>query len=139
MTNISSRIKQIIVEDFRGYTYVPTENLEINDHSVTFDHWVDLFMKNFEFFPTDSYTESHKADWIKGRVKQQVTVSFDDIEFDGHAFTVHLEPALIEINECSDESLLSIYNTAMKDQIYDEFCNGLDTDANNIFVKIEFY
>ena len=139
MTNISSRIKQIIVEDFRGHTYVSTENLEINDHSIVFDHWIDLLIKNFEFFPTDSYIESHKADWIRGRVKQQVTISFDNLEFDEHAFTICLEPVLIEINECSDDSLLSIYNRAKKDQIYDEFCNGLDIDANNISVKIEFY
>lgn len=141
MTQLSNRIKRAIVEDFRGLTEVPTENLEINNRSITFDHWIDLDMKNFDFFISTSepFGEHQRTDWIKGRVKHQITVSFDDLEFDEPGFTVYLDPVLIEINECSDESLLNIYREAMKTQIYDEFCNGLDVDANNILVKIEFY
>lgn len=68
---------------------------------------------------------------------QKFTLKFDLASEEEYLFVIFIDLKEIELIECSDESELKYFGEAMIEQIYDEFCNGLDVPANSFEIVVE--
>lgn len=110
----------------------------IEDETISFEIKVPLELKNFNFFIFHSEeTETHLVEYVKGYVTQKFTLKFDLASEEEHLFVIFIDPKEIELIECSDESELKYFKTEMIEQIYDEFCNGLDVPSNSFEVVVK--
>ena len=110
----------------------------VEDETVSFEIKVPLELKNLQFFifhPDE--LETHQVEYVKGYVTQKFTLTFDRDAEDEYVFKTYVDPKEIEILECSDEQELKYYKTEMIEQIYDEFCNGLDVPANSFEIVVK--
>ena len=99
---------------------------------------VPLELKNFDFFIFHSEeTEHHLVEYVKGYVTQKFTLKFDLDSDEEYVFAIFIDPKEIDLQECSDESELKYFREAMIEQIYDEFCNGLDVAANSFEIVVK--
>lgn len=109
----------------------------VEDETVSFEIKFPLEIKNFTFFifhPEE--VETRLVEYVKGYVTQKFTITFDLDAEDEYVFKTLVEPTEIEILECSDEQELKYYRTEMTEQIYDEFCNGLDVPVNSFEIVV---
>ena len=109
----------------------------VEDETVSFEIKVPLELKNFKFFifyPEE--TETHLVEYVKGYVTQKFTLTFDLDAEDEYVFKTFVDPKEIELLECSDKREFEYYKTEMIEQIYDEFCNGLDVPANSFEIVV---
>ena len=110
----------------------------VEDETVSFEIKVPLELKNLQFFifhPDE--LETHQVEYVKGYVTQKFTLKFDLASEEEYVFAIFIDPKEIELIECSDESELKYFREAMIEQIYDEFCNGLDVPANSFEIVVE--
>lgn len=138
MTLDLNQIEEILVlneiEDIR----LLKDEFEIEDEMISFEIKVSLELENFNFFIFHSdETENHFVEYVKGYVTQKFTLKFDLTSEEEYVFAIFIDPKEIELIECSDESELRYFREAMIEQIYDEFCNGLDVPANSFEIVIE--
>lgn len=138
MTLDLNQIEEILVlneiEDIR----LLKDEFEIEDETISFEIKVPLDLENFNFFIFHSdETENHFVEYVKGYVTQKFTLKFDLASEEEYVFAIFIDPKKIELIECSDESELKYFREAMIEQIYDEFCNGLDVPANSFEIVVE--
>ena len=138
MTLDLNQIEEILVlneiEDIR----LLKDEFEIEDEMISFEIKVPLELKNFNFFIFHSdETENHFVEYVKGYVTQKFILKFDLTPEEEYVFAIFIDPKKIELIECSDESELKYFGEAMIEQIYDEFCNGLDVPANSFEIVVE--
>lgn len=74
---------------------------------------------------------------MKGYVTQKFILTFDLDAEDEYVFKTFIDPKEIELLECSDEREFEYYKVEMIEQIYDEFCNGLDVAANSFEIVVK--
>lgn len=109
----------------------------VEDETVSFEIKVPLELKNFNFFIFHSdETENHFVEYVKGYVTQKFILKFDLDSEDEYIFAIFIDPKEIDLLECSDESELKYFKESMIEQIYDEFCNGLDVPANSFEIVV---
>lgn len=110
----------------------------VEDETISFEIKVPLELKNFNFFIFHSdETENHLVEYVKGYVTQKFILTFDLDAEDKYVFKTFVDPKEIELLECSDEQELKYCKTEMIEQIYDEFCNGLDVAANSFEIVVK--
>lgn len=138
MTLDLNQIEEILVLNELGDIRLLKDEFEIEDETISFEIKVPLEIKNFNFFIFHSdETENHFVEYVKGYVTQKFTLKFDLTSEEEYVFAIFIDPKEIELIECSDESELRYFREAMIEQIYDEFCNGLDVPANSFEIVIE--
>ena len=133
-----NQITEIIVLNEIEDLHLLKGDFIVEDETVSFEIKFPLELKNFKFFIFHSdETETHYVEYVKGYVTQKFTLTFDLDAEDEYVFKTFVDPKEIDLVECSDEQELKYFRTEMIEQIYDEFCNGLDVAANSfeIFVK----
>ena len=110
----------------------------LEDETVSFEIKFPLELKNFTFFIFHSdETETRLVEYVKGYVTQKFTLTFDLDAEDEYVFKTFVDPKEIDLVECSDEQELKYFRTEMIEQIYDEFCNGLDAAANSFEIVVK--
>lgn len=110
----------------------------VEDETVSFEIKFPLELKNFTFFifhPDE--VETHLVEYVKGYVNQKFTITFDLDAEDEYVFKTLVEPTEIDLVECSDGQELKYFRTEMIEQIYDEFCNGLDVPSNSFEIVVK--
>lgn len=138
MTLDLNQIEEILVLNELGDIRLLKDEFEIEDETISFEIKVPLDLKNFNFFIFHSdETENHSVEYVKGCVTQKFTLKFDLASEEEYVFAIFIDPKEIELIECSDESELKYFREAMIEQIYDEFCNGLDVPANSFEIVVE--
>lgn len=138
MTLDLNQIEEILVLNELGDIRLLKDEFEIEDETISFEIKVPLDLKNFNFFIFHSdETENHFVEYVKGYVTQKFTLKFDLTSEEEYVFAIFIDPKEIELIECSDESELKYFREAMIEQIYDEFCNGLDVPANSFEIVVE--
>ena len=108
------------------------------DEIVSFKIKFPLELKNFKFFifhPDE--VETHLIEYLKGYVTQKFTLTFDIDSEEEYVFKTFIDPKEIDLLECSDDQELKYYKEEMIEQIYDEFCNGLDVAANSFEIVVK--
>lgn len=133
-----NQITEIIIlneiEDF----HLLKDDFIVEDETVSFEIKFPLELKNFKFFIFHSdETETHYVEYVKGYVTQKFTLTFDLDAEDEYVFKTFVDPKEIDLVECSDEQELKYFRTEMIEQIYDEFCNGLDVAANSFEIVVK--
>lgn len=122
------------IEDF----HLLKGDFVVEDETVSFEIKVPLELKNLQFFifhPDE--LETHQVEYVKGYVTQKFTLTFDRDAEDEYVFKTFIDPKEIELLECSDERKFEYYKVEMIEQIYDEFCNGLDVAANSFEIVVK--
>lgn len=110
----------------------------VEDETVSFEIKIPLELKNFKFFIFHSEeTETHLVEYVKGYVTQKFTLTFDLDSEEEYVFKTFIDPKEIDLLECSEDQELKHYKTEMIEQIYDEFCNGLDVPANSFEIVVK--
>lgn len=110
----------------------------VEDETVSFEIKFPLELKNFTFFIFHSdETETRHVEYVKGYVTQKFILKFDLASDEEYVFAIFIDPKEIDLQECSDESELRYFREAMIEQIYDEFCNGLDVAANSFEIVVK--
>lgn len=138
MTLDLNQIEEILVLNELGDIRLLKDEFEIEDETISFEIKVPLELKNFNFFIFHSdEIENRFVEYVKGYVIQKFTLKFDLTSEEEYVFAIFIDPKEIELIECSDESELRYFREAMIEQIYDEFCNGLDVPANSFEIVIE--
>lgn len=138
MTLDLNQIEEILVLNELGDIRLLKDEFEIEDETISFEIKVPLELKNFNFFIFHSdEIENRFVEYVKGYVTQKFTLKFDLTSEEEYVFAIFIDPKEIELIECSDESELRYFREAMIEQIYDEFCNGLDVPANSFEIVIE--
>lgn len=138
MTLNLDTIEEILVLNELGDILLSRDEFEIEDETISFVIKVPLELKNFDFFIFHSEeTEHHFVEYVKGYVTQKFTLKFDLDSDEEYVFAIFIDPKEIDLQECSDESELKYFREAMIEQIYDEFCNGLDVAANSFEIVVK--
>ena len=138
MTLDLNQIEEILVLNELGDIRLLKDEFEIEDETISFEIKVPLELKNFNFFIFHSdEIENRFVEYVKGYVTQKFTLKFDLTSEEEYVFAIFIDPKEIELIECSDESELKYFREAMIEQIYDEFCNGLDVPANSFEIVVE--
>ena len=138
MTLNLNTIEEILVLNELGDILLSRDEFEIEDETISFVIKVALELKNFDFFIFHSEeTEHHLVEYVKGYVTQKFTLKFDLDSDEEYVFAIFIDPKEIDLQECSDESELKYFREAMIEQIYDEFCNGLDVAANSFEIVVK--
>lgn len=110
----------------------------VEDEAISFEIKIPLELKNFNFFIFHSdETETHLVGYVKGYVTQKFTLTFDLDSEEEYVFKTFIDPKEIDLLECSDERELKYFKMEMIEQIYDEFCNGLDIAANSFEIVVK--
>lgn len=137
MTLDLDQITEILVLNELGDIQLSKDEFEVEDATISFEIKVPLELKNFDFFIFHSEeTEKHSVEYVKGYVTQKFILKFDLDSEDEYVFAIFIDPKEIDLTDCSDESELKYFRDAMIEQIYDEFCNGLDVAANNFEIIV---
>lgn len=137
MTLDLNQITEIIVLNEIEDLHLLKGDFILEDETVSFEIKFPLELKNFNFFIFHSdETETRHEEYVKGYVTQKFTLTFDLDAEDEYVFKTFVDPKEIDLVECSDEQELKYFRTEMIDQIYDEFCNGLDVPANSFEIVV---
>lgn len=133
-----NQITEIIILNEIEDLHLLKGDFVVEDETVSFEIKFPLELKNFNFFIFHSdETETHHVEYVKGYVTQKFTITFDLDAEDEYVFKTFTDPKEIDLVECSDEQELKYFRTEMIDQIYDEFCNGLDVAANSFEIVVK--
>lgn len=133
-----NQITEIIVLNEIEDLHLLKDDFIVEDETISFVIKVPLELKNLQFFifhPDE--VETHTVEYVKGYVTQKFILTFDLDSEEEYVFKTFIDPKEIEILECSDEQELKYYKTEMIEQIYDEFCNGLDVPANSFEIVVK--
>lgn len=133
-----NQITEIIVINEIEDLHLLKGDFIVEDEAISFEIKIPLELKNFKFFIFHSdETETRHAEYVKGHVTQKFTLTFDLDAEDEYVFKTFVDPKEIDLVECSDEQELKYFRTEMIEQIYDEFCNGLDVAANSFEIVVK--
>lgn len=133
-----NQITEIIVLNEIEDLHLLKGDFVVEDETVSFEIKFPLELKNFTFFIFHSdETETRLVEYVKGYVTQKFTLTFDLDAEDEYVFKTFVDPKEIDLVECSDEQELKYFRTEMIEQIYDEFCNGLDAAANSFEIVVK--
>lgn len=133
-----NQITEIIILNEIEDLHLLKGDFVVEDETVSFEIKFPLELKNFNFFIFHSdETETRHVEYVKGYVTQKFTITFDLDAEDEYVFKTFTDPKEIDLVECSDEQELKYFRTEMIDQIYDEFCNGLDVAANSFEIVVK--
>lgn len=138
MTLDLNMIEEVLVLNELGDIRLAKDEFEVEDATISFEIKVPLELKNFDFFIFHSdETEKHSVEYVKGYVTQKFILKFDLDSEDEYVFAIFIDPKEIDLLECSDESELKYFSDAMIEQIYYEFCDGLDVPANSFEIVVK--
>lgn len=138
MTLDLNQITEIIVLNEIEDLHLLKGDFIVEDETVSFEIKVPLELKNLQFFIFHyDETETRHVEYVKGYVTQKFTLTFDLDAEDEYVFKTFVDPKEIDLVECSDEQELKYFRTEMIEQIYDEFCNGLDVAANSFEIVVK--
>ena len=133
-----NQITEIIVLNEIEDLHLLKGDFIIEDEAISFEIKIPLELKNFKFFIFDSEeTETRLVESVKGYVTQKFILTFDLDSEEEYVFKTFIDPKEIDLLECSDDQELKYYKTEMIEQIYDEFCNGLDVAANSFEIVVK--
>jgi len=133
-----NQITEIIVLNEIEDLHLLKGDFIIEDEAISFEIKIPLELKNFKFFIFDSEeTETRLVEFVKGYVTQKFILTFDLDSEEEYVFKTFIDPKEIDLLECSDDQELKYYKTEMIEQIYDEFCNGLDVAANSFEIVVK--
>ena len=133
-----NQITEIIVLNEIEDLHLLKGDFIVEDETVSFEIKMPLELKNFKFFIFYSEeTETHLVEYVKGYVTQKFTLTFDLDSEEEYVFKTLIDPKEIDLLECSDDQELKYCKTEMIEQIYDEFCNGLDVQANSFEIVVK--
>lgn len=133
-----NQITEIIVLNEIEDLHLLKGDFIIGDSAISFEIKIPLELKNFKFFIFDyEETETRLVEFVKGYVTQKFILTFDLDSEEEYVFKTFIDPKEIDLLECSDDQELKYYKTEMIEQIYDEFCNGLDVAANSFEIVVK--
>lgn len=133
-----NQITEIIVLNEIEDLHLLKGDFIIGDEAISFEIKIPLELKNFKFFIFDyEETETRLVEFVKGYVTQKFILTFDLDSEEEYVFKTFIDPKEIDLLECSDDQELKYYKTEMIEQIYDEFCNGLDVAANSFEIVVK--
>ena len=133
-----NQITEIIVLNEIEDLHLLKGDFIIGDEAISFEIKIPLELKNFKFFIFDyEETETRLVEFVKGYVTQKFILTFDLDSEEEYVFKTFIDPKEIDLLECSDDQELKYYKTEMIDQIYDEFCDGLDVAANSFEIVVK--
>ena len=133
-----NRITEILVSNEIEIIHLLKDTFLVEDETISFEIKFPLELRNFKFFifhPDE--VETHLVEYVKGYIDQKFILTFDLDSEEEYVFKTFVDPKEIEILECSDDQELRYYRTEMIEQIYDEFCNGLDVPANSFEIVVK--
>ena len=133
-----NQITEIIVLNEIEDLHLLKGNFIVEDETISFEIKFPLELKNFKFFifhPDE--VETHLIEYLKGHVTQKFTLTFDIDSEEEYVFKTFIDPKEIDLLECSDDQELKYFRTEIIEQIYDEFCNGLDVAANSFEIVVK--
>lgn len=132
-----NQITEIVVLNEIEDLHLLKGDFVVEDETVSFEIKLPLELRNFKYFIFHlDGVETHLIEYLKGYVTQKFTLTFDLDYEEEHVFETFIDPKEIEILECSNKRELDYYKTEMIEQIYDEFCNGLDVPANSFEIVV---
>ena len=133
-----NQITEIIVLNEIEDLHLLKGDFIIEDEAISFEIKIPLELKNFKFFIFDyEETETRLVEFVKGYVTQKFILTFDLDSEEEYVFKTFIDPKEIDLLECSDDQELKYYKAEMIEQIYDEFCNGLDVAANSFEIVVK--
>ena len=138
MTLDLNKIEEILVLNELKDIRLSKDEFEVEDATISFEIKVPLELKNFDFFIFHSEeTEKHFVKYVKGYVTQKFILTFDLSSEEEYVFAIFIDLKEIDLTDCSDEFELKYFRDVMIEQIYDEFCNGLDVPANSFEIIVK--